>query len=206
MSKDGVIYRVAGPVVTAVGISPRMYDVVYVGNENLMGEVIKIVGDQTIIQVYEETSGVKPGEPVTNTGRPLVAELGPGLLSSVYDGIQRPLPILRDKTGDYIFRGVTAPGLDREKKWEFKPVVKKGDAVSPGQIIGTVMEGTIEHRIMVPPGLEGKVEDIKSGSFTVEETVAKIGGQDIIMMQKWPVRVPRPVKEKMQPDLSLIHI
>ena len=204
MSKDGVIYRVAGPVVTAVGISPRMYDVVYVGNENLMGEVIKIVGDQTIIQVYEETSGVKPGEPVTNTGRPLVAELGPGLLSSVYDGIQRPLPLLRDKTGDYIFRGVTAPGLDREKKWEFKPVVKKGDAVSPGQIIGTVMEGTIEHRIMVPPGLEGKVEDIKSGSFTVEETVAKIGGQDIIMMQKWPVRVPRPVKEKMQPDIPLV--
>ncbi|MDD3127969.1 MAG: V-type ATP synthase subunit A [Candidatus Methanomethylophilaceae archaeon] len=204
MSKDGVIYRVAGPVVTAVGISPRMYDVVYVGNENLMGEVIKIVGDQTIIQVYEETSGVKPGEPVTNTGRPLVAELGPGLLSSVYDGIQRPLPILRDKTGDYIFRGVTAPGLDREKKWEFKPVVKKGDAVSPGQIIGTVMEGTIEHRIMVPPGLEGKVEDIKSGSFTVEETVAKVGGQDIIMMQKWPVRVPRPVREKMQPDIPLV--
>ncbi len=204
MSKDGVIYRVAGPVVTAVGISPRMYDVVYVGNENLMGEVIKIVGDQTIIQVYEETSGVKPGEPVTNTGRPLVAELGPGLLSSVYDGIQRPLPLLRDKTGDFIFRGVTAPGLDREKKWEFNPVVKKGDAVSPGQIIGTVMEGTIEHRIMVPPGLEGKVEDIKSGSFTVEETVAKIGGQDIIMMQKWPVRVPRPVKEKMQPDIPLV--
>ena len=204
MSKDGVIYRVAGPVVTAVGISPRMYDVVYVGNENLMGEVIKIVGDQTIIQVYEETSGVKPGEPVTNTGRPLVAELGPGLLSSVYDGIQRPLPILRDKTGDYIFRGVTAPGLDREKKWEFKPFVKKGDAVSPGQIIGTVMEGTIEHRIMVPPGLEGKVEDIKSGSFTVEETVAKVGGQDIIMMQKWPVRVPRPVREKMQPDIPLV--
>lgn len=204
MSKDGVIYRVAGPVVTAVGISPRMYDVVYVGKENLMGEVIKIVGDQTIIQVYEETSGVKPGEPVTNTGRPLVAELGPGLLSSVYDGIQRPLPLLRDKTGDFIFRGVTAPGLDREKKWEFNPVVKKGDAVSPGQIIGTVMEGTIEHKIMVPPKLEGKVEDIKSGSFTVEETVAKIGGQDITMMQKWPVRVPRPVKEKMQPDIPLV--
>lgn len=204
MSKEGVIYRVAGPVVTAVGISPRMYDVVYVGNENLMGEVIKIVGDHTIIQVYEETSGVKPGEPVTNTGRPLVAELGPGLLSSVYDGIQRPLPLLRDKTGDFIFRGVTAPGLDREKKWEFNPVVKKGDAVSPGQIIGTVMEGTIEHRIMVPPDVEGKVEDIKAGSFTVEETVAKVGGQDIMMMQKWPVRNPRPVKEKMQPDIPLI--
>ena len=204
MSKEGVIYRVAGPVVTAVGISPRMYDVVYVGNENLMGEVIKIIGDHTIIQVYEETSGVKPGEPVTNTGRPLVAELGPGLLSSVYDGIQRPLPLLRDKTGDFIFRGVTAPGLDREKKWDFNPVVKKGDAVSPGQIIGTVMEGTIEHRIMVPPDVEGKVEDIKAGSFTVEETVAKVGGQDIMMMQKWPVRNPRPVKEKMQPDIPLI--
>ena len=204
MSKEGVIYRVAGPVVTAVGISPRMYDVVHVGKENLMGEVIKIVGDHTIIQVYEDTSGVRPGEPVSNTGRPLVAELGPGLLSSVYDGIQRPLPVLKDKMGDYIFRGVAAPGLDREKKWDFKPTVKKGDEVSSGQVIGLVAEGTMEHRIMVPPGIKGKVDSIKEGSFNVEATVAVIDGKEVAMMQKWPVRVPRPVKEKFQPDIPLV--
>ncbi|MCL2712341.1 MAG: V-type ATP synthase subunit A [Methanomassiliicoccaceae archaeon] len=204
MKKEGVIYRVAGPVVTAVGISPKMYDVVQVGTEKLMGEVIKIVGDHTIIQVYEDTSGVRPGEPVSNTGRPLVAELGPGLLSSVYDGIQRPLPVLKDTMGDFIFRGVSAPGLDREKKWEFNPIVKKGDNVSAGQVIGTVMEGTMEHRIMVPPKISGKVESIKGGSFNVEETIAVINGNDIAMMQKWPVRVPRPVKEKFQPDIPLV--
>ena len=204
MSKEGVIYRVAGPVVTAKGISPRMYDVVQVGKEKLMGEVIKIENDRVIIQVYEDTSGVRPGEPVSNTGRPLVAELGPGLLSSVYDGIQRPLPILRDKMGDFIFRGVAAPGLDRAKKWEFNPTVKKGDEVVGGHVIGTVMEGTMEHKIMAPPRVSGKVEEIKSGKFTVEDTIAKIGGQAIQMMQKWPVRVPRPVKEKFQPDIPLV--
>jgi V/A-type H+-transporting ATPase subunit A len=204
MKKEGVIYRVAGPVVTAVGISPKMYDVVQVGTEKLMGEVIKIVGDHTIIQVYEDTSGVRPGEPVSNTGHPLVAELGPGLLSSVYDGIQRPLPVLMDQMGDYIFRGVSTPGLDRAKKWEFTPVVKKGDEVSGGQVLGTVMEGTMEHRIMVPPKVKGKVTSIKEGSFTVEDTIAVVDGNDIMMMQKWPVRVPRPVKEKFQPDIPLV--
>ena len=204
MSNEGVIYRVAGPVVTATGISPRMYDVVQVGNEKLMGEVIKIVGDHTIIQVYENTSGVKPGEPVVNTGRPLAVELGPGLLHSVYDGIQRPLKVLNEKMGDFIFRGVTAPGLDREIKWDFKPVVAEGDVVSPGQIIGEVMEGTMLHKILVPPTVSGKVEKILAGSFTVEETVAVIDGQDITMMQKWPVRAPRPVAEKYQPTIPLV--
>ena len=128
-----------------------------------MGEVIKIVGDYSIIQVYEDTSGVKPGEPVTNTGRPLVAELGPGLLHSVYDGIQRPLAVLQEKMGDFILRGVSAPGLDREKKWDFNPVVSVGDAVEPGQVIGTVMEGTMEHKILCPVDVQGMVEDIKSG-------------------------------------------
>ena len=205
MSTKGVIYRVAGPVVTAIGISPKMYDVVHVGNENLMGEVIKIVGEYSIIQVYEDTSGVKPGEPVSNTGLPLVAELGPGLLTSVYDGIQRPLPVLRDKMGDYIFRGVAAPGLDREKKWDFSPTVKKGDAVEPGQVIGTVMEGPMLHKIMVPPTVKkGKISDISSGKYTVEDVIAKVDGQEIQMMQKWPVRVPRPVSEKYQPDVPLV--
>ncbi|HIJ00500.1 MAG: V/A-type H+/Na+-transporting ATPase subunit [Candidatus Methanomethylophilaceae archaeon] len=204
MSNVGRIYRVAGPVVTAIGISPRMYDVVQVGDEKLMGEVIKIMGDYSIIQVYEDTTGVRPGEPVENTGQPLVAELGPGLLSSVYDGIQRPLPVLRERMGDYIFRGVSAPGLDRKKKWEFTPTVKKGDKVSSGQVIGTVPEGTMEHRVMVPHGVEGIVDDIKKGSFTVEETVAIIGGKEVSMMQRWPVRVPRPIREKYLPDIPLI--
>ncbi len=205
MSTEGVIYRVAGPVVTATGIAPKMYDVVHVGKEQLMGEVIKIVGDYSIIQVYEDTSGVKPGEPVSNTGLPLVAELGPGLLTSVYDGIQRPLPVLRDKMGDFIYRGVSAPGLDREKKWDFKPIVKAGDEVEAGQTIGTVEEGTMLHRIMVPNTIsKGKVSKIEAGSFTVEETVAVIDGTEVSMMQKWPVRVPRPVAEKYQPDVPLI--
>ena len=204
MSNEGIIYRVAGPVVTAVGISPRMYDVVQVGKEKLMGEVIKIVGDRTIIQVYENTDGVMPGEPVVNTGRPLAVELGPGLLHSVYDGIQRPLKVLNEKMGDFIFRGVTAPGLDREAKWEFEPVVSEGDVVAPGQVLGTVMEGTMLHKIMVPPNMGGKVEKINKGSFTVEETVAVIDGKDVIMMQRWPVRVPRPVAEKHQPDIPLV--
>ena len=204
MSTEGVIYRVAGPVVTATGISPKMYDVVHVGNEQLMGEVIKIVGEYSIIQVYEDTDNVKPGEPVTNTGMPLSVELGPGLLTSVYDGIQRPLPVLREKMGDFIYRGVAAPGLDHEKKWEFKPTAAVGDEVSQGMVIGTVQEGPIEHKIMVPIGLKGKVEDIKSGQFTIDEAVAKIAGQDVCMMQYWPVRNPRPVQEKYQPDIPLV--
>ena len=204
MSTEGVIYRVAGPVVTATGISPKMYDVVHVGKEQLMGEVIKIVGEYSIIQVYEDTDNVKPGEPVTNTGKPLSVELGPGLLESVYDGIQRPLPVLREKMGDFIFRGVAAPGLDHKKKWEFNPTVKKGDEVSEGMVIGTVQEGPILHKIMVPIGLNGKVDSISTGKFTIDETVAKIAGKEVCMMQYWPVRNPRPVAEKYQPDIPLV--
>ena len=205
-AKQGVIYRVAGPVVTAIGISPRMYDVVHVGNEQLMGEVIKIVGDKTIIQVYEETSGIKPGEPVTNTGEPLVVELGPGLLTSVYDGIQRPLPVLRDMMGDFIYRGATAPGLNREAEWEFVPIVKEGDEVSGGQVLGTVQEGPIVHRIMVPPTIKkGKVDKIvKQGKFKVDQVIAVVNGNELTMTQKWPVRNARPVDEKLLPDVPLI--
>jgi V/A-type H+-transporting ATPase subunit A len=204
MSTEGVIYRVAGPVVTATGISPKMYDVVHVGNEQLMGEVIKIVGEYSIIQVYEDTDNVKPGEPVTNTGMPLSVELGPGLLTSVYDGIQRPLPVLREKMGDFIYRGVAAPGLDHEKKWEFNPKVSAGAEVSEGMVLGTVQEGPIEHRIMVPIGLKGKVDSIQKGQFTIDEVVAKVAGVDVKMMQYWPVRNPRPVQEKYQPDIPLV--
>lgn len=204
MSTEGVIYRVAGPVVTATGISPKMYDVVHVGKEQLMGEVIKIVGEYSIIQVYEDTDNVKPGEPVTNTGKPLSVELGPGLLTSVYDGIQRPLPVLREKMGDFIFRGVAAPGLDHTKKWDFRPIVTAGAEVSEGMVLGIVQEGPIEHKIMVPIGVSGKVDKIESGQFTIDEVVAKVGGKDVCMVQYWPVRNPRPVQEKYQPDIPLV--
>ncbi|MGD0818586.1 MAG: V-type ATP synthase subunit A [Methanomassiliicoccales archaeon] len=204
MAKEGEIYRVAGPVVTATGITPRMYDVIQVGKEGLMGEVIKIVGDKTIIQVYEDTSGIAPGEKVVDTGQPLVAELGPGLLGSVYDGIQRPLPVLMAKMGDFIQRGVTAPGLDHSIKWPFTPLAKKGDKVVSGQIIGTVPEKSIIHKVMVPPGISGIIEDIKSGEFTVDETIATIGGKKVTMLQKWPVRIGRPFSVKTAPDTPLV--
>jgi V/A-type H+-transporting ATPase subunit A len=183
-----------------------MYDVVKVGNEELMGEVIKIQGDETIIQVYEDTSGIRPGEPVTNTGLSLAVELGPGLLTSIYDGIQRPLSVLVDKMGDFIQRGVSATGLDHQKKWEFRPLAKEGDKVSPGTIIGEVQETNIVHRILVPPNVQGgTVNSIKRGSFTVEEIVCTLdSGVELTMMQKWPVRVPRPVMEKMNPTIPLI--
>jgi len=168
----GVLKRIAGPVVTAINLDAHMYDVVKVGNEQLMGEVIKIKGDDIIIQVYEDTSGIKPGEPVENTGLSLSVELGPGLLTSIYDGIQRPLEILVEKMGSFIERGVTAPGLSHEKKWEFVPVVKAGDVVRPGIVIGTVQETNIVHKVMIPPRSEGgKVKEIKSGSFTVDDVV-----------------------------------
>ncbi|OPX71852.1 MAG: V-type ATP synthase alpha chain [Methanoregulaceae archaeon PtaB.Bin152] len=202
----GVLKRIAGPVVTAVGIDAHMYDVVKVGNEELMGEVIKIQGENIIIQVYEDTSGIRPGEPVINTGLSLAVELGPGLLTSIYDGIQRPLSVLVDKMGDFIQRGVSAPGLDHAKKWEFKPLVKEGASVGPGSIIGEVQETNIVHRIMVPPNVKGGVvKSIKAGSFTVDEVVCTLdNGVQISLMQKWPVRVPRPVNEKMNPTVPLI--
>jgi len=204
--QGGVLKRIAGPVVTAVNIDAHMYDVVKVGHEELMGEVIKIQGDETIIQVYEDTSGIRPGEPVINTGLSLAVELGPGLLTSIYDGIQRPLSVLVDKMGDFIQRGVSAPGLDHQKKWEFRPLVKEGDKVSPGTIIGEVQETNIVHRILVPPNVQGgTVKSIKRGSFTIDEIICTLDtGVQLTMMQKWPVRVPRPVMEKMNPTIPLI--
>ena len=207
MSKEnGVIYRISGPVVTATGITPRMYEVVRVGNEGLMGEVIELHGDQSVIQVYEETSGIKPGEPVIRTGQTLSVQLGPGLLTQIYDGIQRPLPKLEETMGVFITRGVDADGLDLEQEWEFSPTVKKGDEVVPGQVIGTVQETeTIEHRVMVPPGKEGTVKSIESGSFDITQTICKLeDGSEIAMMQEWPVRHPRPFRQKYAPDVPLI--
>lgn len=206
LGRVGEIYRVAGPVVTATGIAPRMYDVVQVGEELLMGEVIQIVQDKTIIQVYEDTSGIRPGEKVLDTGAPLVAELGPGLLSSIYDGVQRPLPVLLEKMGDYIRRGVAAPGLDRAKRWKFVPTAKVGDEVLGGHVIGEVQEAQfVKHRIMVPPKMSGKIASIQEGEYNVEETVCTLdNGSKISLMQKWPVRVARPCKEKLMPDIPLI--
>jgi V/A-type H+-transporting ATPase subunit A len=201
----GKISRVAGPVVTAVGIAPRMYDVVFVGQLKLMGEVIKLVGNKTIIQVYEDTSGIRPGEEVTDSGAPLQVELGPGLLSSVYDGVQRPLPVLRDKQGDFVSRGVTAPGLDRSKKWKFRPTVKKGDDLQGGAIIGEVPEGNITHKVLLPINFKGKVKNISEGEFTVEDQVGELdSGQKLKLMQTWPVRHARPYVDKLLPDIPLV--
>ncbi|HUR62982.1 MAG TPA: V-type ATP synthase subunit A [Candidatus Thermoplasmatota archaeon] len=202
----GQVYRVSGPVVTATGIKPAMYDIVRVGDERLMGEVIQIEGEYSIIQVYEDTSGVKPGEPVENTGLPLVVELGPGLLTSIYDGIQRPLEVLQEQMGHFILRGVDVPGLDHEKKWEFTPTVKKGDKVAPGQFIGTVQESpSILHKVMVPPDVAGgTVKDVKAGSFTIDETVCTLDtGAKLALSHKWPVRKPRPYAEKQLPTIPL---
>ncbi len=207
MSKEnGVIYRISGPVVTATGIAPRMYEVVRVGNEGLMGEVIELHGDQSVIQVYEETSGIKPGEPVVRTGQTLSVQLGPGLLTQIYDGIQRPLPKLEETMGVFITRGVDADGLDLTKEWEFVPKVKAGDDVSSGHVIGTVQETeTIEHRVMVPPGKGGVVKSIESGTFNITQTVCKLDdGTEIAMMQEWPVRHPRPFVQKYAPDVPLM--
>ncbi len=206
MEVKGNIYRISGPVVTAQGLSPRMYDVVLVGEEELMGEVIGLEGDKTIIQVYEDTSGVRPGEPVVSTGAPLSVELGPGLLTSIYDGIQRPLPVLQKEMGDYILRGVSAPGLDHSRKWDFTARVKKGDTVSGGLVLGTVQESpTILHRVLVPPEVKGKVKSLRSGKYTIDEVIGKLDdGTELKLMHRWPVRQPRPFKKKYLPDIPLI--
>ena len=204
----GVIESVSGPVVTARDVDARMNDVVYVGEEGLMGEVIEIERNLSTIQVYEETSGVRPGEPVENTGEPLSVDLGPGMLYSIYDGTQRPLDVLETKMGTpFLDRGVDAPGIDMEKTWEFTPSVEVGDEVAPGDVIGEVPETeSITHRVMVPPDSEGgAITSIESGNFTVTETVAELDSdEEISMHQEWPVRQPRPANEKESPQIPLV--
>ncbi|MFA5267867.1 MAG: V-type ATP synthase subunit A [Methanoregula sp.] len=202
----GTILRISGPVIIARGMKgSKMYDVVKVGDEALRGEIIRLEDEDAVIQVYEDTTGLMIGEPVVNTELPLSVELGPGLLSSIYDGVQRPLPVLMQMSGDFIARGIYAPGLSREKKWEFVPTVKAGDTVIAGDIIGTVKEFHFEHRIIVPHGAAGTVTDIKAGSFTVEETVCTLDQKtNLPMMQVWPVRIPRPHRKKLDPVLPLI--
>jgi V/A-type H+-transporting ATPase subunit A len=205
--EDGVIESVSGPVVTATDLEARMNDVVYVGHEGLMGEVIEIEGNLTTIQVYEETSGVSPGEPVESTGAPLSVDLGPGMLDTIYDGVQRPLDVLEEKMGSaFLDRGVDAPGIDLERTWEFTPEVEEGETVEAGDIVGTVPETpSIDHKVMVPPGSEGgEVVAVESGNFTVDETVVELdGGEEIQMHQEWPVREARPTVNKQTPTEPL---
>ena len=205
MEKKGKLQRIAGPVVVAVDLKARMFDVVRVGNDKLMGEVIQIDEEKVIIQVYEETSGLKPGEPVENTGEPLSVELGPGMLTSIYDGIQRPLPVLAEQMGDFIFRGVDAPGLDQSKKWKFTALKKVGDHIKTGEFIGEVEETEgIIHKIMAGPMIDGKITEIKSGSYTVSQVLGKVGTKELKLAHKWPVRTPRPVAKKLTPERPLI--
>ncbi|MFA4825991.1 MAG: V-type ATP synthase subunit A [Methanoregula sp.] len=202
----GTISRISGPVIIARDMKwSKMYDVVKVGEEALRGEIIRLEGDDAVIQVYEDTTGLTIGEPVENTENPLSVELGPGLLSSIYDGVQRPLPVLLKLSGDFIARGISAPGLNREKKWEFVPAVKTGDTVTTGDILGTVREFHFEHRILVPHHVSGTVTDIRSGQFTVEDTICTLNSTiNLSMMQVWPVRIPRPHQKKLDPVLPLI--
>jgi V/A-type H+/Na+-transporting ATPase subunit A len=204
--KAGTLYRIAGPVVVAKGLAARMYDVVRVGKERLMGEVIQIDRDKVIIQVYEDTTGLTPGEPVTNTGKPLVVALGPGLLTSIYDGIQRPLPVLEEKMGSYIERGVDALGIDADKKWQFKAIAEVGQEVTGGHVLGEVEDvGGFIHRIMVPPNVSGKITSLKSGSYTVMDTIGKLNDGTILqLMHYWPVRQARRLKKKLTPQKPLV--
>jgi len=212
----GKIIRITGPLVEASGMrGNQMYELVKVGQEGLLGEIIRLVGDVASIQVYEETSGMRPGENVEGTGKPLSVELGPGVLKSIYDGVQRPLFLIKEKAGDYLTRGVFVPAIDKKKKWVFTPAVSEGDTLTAGDILGEIKETeVITNRVMVPPYITGnvKVENIYGGNFTVLETVAVLKPEDkkdkkeyeVSSMQVWPVRKPRPFKKKMAPDVPLI--
>lgn len=208
---QGKIVKVSGPLVVASGMEDAdMFDVVRVGDLGLIGEIIEMRGDMASIQVYEETAGIGTGAAVETTGAQLSVELGPGLIETMYDGIQRPLEAMKEKAGANITRGIKVPSLDREKKWEFVPVCKVGDEVEAGDIIGTVQETVVvQQKIMVPFGIKGTVESIESGSFTVEDVVCKVKKEDgtiaeLTMMQKWPVRRGRPYKQKLSPEMPLI--
>ena len=209
---SATITKVSGPLVVAKGMAgAKMFEVVRVAKDRLIGEVIELHGDSASIQVYEETSGIGPGEPVERTGETLSVELAPGLLTSIYDGIQRPLELIeREAKSPYITRGISVPGLDRNRKWDFVAVKKAGDAVVEGDILGTVQETTlIEHRVMVPVGMSGILERIVSGSHRIEDTIAVIRGVDgkehaVAMLQRWPIRIPRTAKGKLIPSSPLV--
>lgn len=209
--QQGKIIKVSGPLVVAENMAgSRMYDVVMVSEHRLIGEIIELRGDTASIQVYEDTSGLGPGEPVYLTGAPLSVELGPGLIASIYDGIQRPLDKIRDKVGDFITRGVSEPPLDEKKLWEFVPQKKAGDKVIGGDILGTVQETiAVIHKILVPPDVSGEIVEINGGKHTIRDIIARIktsdgNSRELTMTQRWPVRQPRPYKRKIVPDTPLI--
>ncbi|HIU49217.1 MAG TPA: V-type ATP synthase subunit A [Candidatus Avimonoglobus intestinipullorum] len=209
--RTGVIKKVSGPLVVADGMrDANMYDVVRVSRYGLIGEIIEMRGDRASVQVYEETSGLGPGEAVVSTGAPLSVELGPGLIRSIYDGIQRPLDAIMEQAGTNLERGISVPALKRDIKWEFKPIKKAGDHVVGGDVLGTVQEtDVVEHKIMVPPNMEGALISLQAGSFTVEDVIGTLKNQkgetvELKLMQKWPVRVGRPYKEKLSPDVPLV--
>ena len=208
--KVGKIIKVSGPLVVAEGMDEaNVYDVVQVSDNKLIGEIIEMRGDRASIQVYEETVGIGPGEPVYSTGEPLSVELGPGLLEAMFDGIQRPLKEFQEVAGDYLNKGVAVPSLNRKTKWDFEPVVSAGEKVEAGDIIGTVQEtSVISHKIMIPLGVEGTLKSIEKGSFTVTDTVAVVetanGDVNIQLMQKWPVRRGRKYKQKLNPEAPLV--
>ncbi|KZX14940.1 ATP synthase subunit A [Methanobrevibacter filiformis] len=211
MITEGNIIKIAGPVIVADGMrGTQMYEMVRVGTSRLIGEIIELEGDTATIQVYEETAGLKPGEKVESTGGPLSVELGPGIMGSIFDGIQRPLEVIKGLTGDFIERGVDVPSINKDKKWTFKTIAKVGDIVKGGDILGEVQEtSAVLQKIMVPPVIEGKILSIvSSGEFTVEEDIAEIetesGVKKVQMLQRWPVRKGRPYKEKLDPDIPLI--
>ena len=211
MESKGIIKKVSGPLVIASGMyDANMYDVVRVSKHGLIGEIIEMHGDNASIQVYEETSGLGPGEEVISTGSPLSVELGPGLIKSIYDGIQRPLDAIMEKAGTNLQRGVNVPALKRDTKWDFKAIKKPGDKVLGGMIIGTVKEtDVVDHKIMIPPKMEGEIIELNDGSYTITDCIGKLKDKDgniheLTLMQKWPVRVGRPYKEKLSPDIPLV--
>ncbi len=206
----GSVGRVSGPVVIADGLDDaKMYDVVHVGTLGLVGEIIRLVSGTATVQVYEDTTGVRPGDPVESTGQALSVELGPGLLKSIYDGVQRPLDVIQKSVGDFITRGFDAPPLDEKKEWEFTPTAKVGAEVTPGTILGTVQETSlILHKIMVPPGVRGTLSELTKGSYTVRDPIGAIktatGKTPVFLSQRWIVRIPRPVSQKLPPAIPLV--
>jgi len=203
---QGTISRISGPVVIAEGMrGSKMYDVVNVGTLELPGEIIRLEGDMAVVQVYEDTTGLSIGEPVKNTEQPLSVELGPGLISSIFDGVQRPLPELAKKSGSFISRGISATGLSREREWDFEPAIAEGTRVSGGEILGSVKEFHFTHRILVPPGVTGTVTKIRKGRFRVTDVICELdSGIGLTMMQRWPVRKGRPYVRKLDPSVPLI--
>jgi len=211
MTAEGKIIKIAGPVITADGMrGTQMYEMVKVGDDKLIGEIIELEGDTATIQVYEETAGMKPGEAVESTGGPLSVELGPGIIGSIFDGIQRPLETIKLSVGDYIERGVDVPALPKDKKWTFKPIATAGSEVKGGDILGEVQEtSAVVQKIMVPPRVSGTLKSIVGeGQYTVVDDIAEVetpkGPVKVQMMQKWPVRVGRPYKDKLDPDIPLV--